>query len=113
MESRLAITVMYVVLGLLMSGLSVPLILNRVKPNPWYGFRVPKTLSDPDIWYKANHYAGVRLFAAGLVCAAGAAAVYALLPSLSLDIFSYTVLGIGLLALGGAVAASFIYLNSL
>ena len=53
--------------SLLMIGLSVPLIRGRIKPNHWYGFRIPLTLNNPDIWYPANRYGGWLLLIYGLV----------------------------------------------
>ncbi|HKV55306.1 MAG TPA: SdpI family protein [Candidatus Binataceae bacterium] len=46
---------------------SIPLILERVGPNRYYGFRTPKTLSSPEIWYAANSVAGKDLLIAGVV----------------------------------------------
>ncbi len=60
------ILVLYVVGGLLLTGLSIPLILEKVKPNGLYGFRVQQTLDDPKVWYAVNKYSGKRLLAAGL-----------------------------------------------
>jgi uncharacterized membrane protein len=45
----------------------VPLALQKIKPNGWYGFRTPKTLSDENIWYEANRVAGIDLSLAGLL----------------------------------------------
>ena len=47
--------------GLLLAAVSVPLVLGKIGPNPWYGFRVRKTLADPAVWYPANAYAAKRL----------------------------------------------------
>jgi hypothetical protein len=47
--------------NVLLIALSVPMIQGRVKPNPWYGFRIPLTLNNADIWYPANRYAGQLL----------------------------------------------------
>jgi hypothetical protein len=52
--------------GLLLALVSLPLINNKVKPNYFYGYRNRRTLSNPEIWYAANHYAGTQLFAAGI-----------------------------------------------
>jgi hypothetical protein len=49
-----------------MVGLAIPLIRGRIKPNHWYGFRIPLTLNYPDIWYPANRYAGWLLLIYGL-----------------------------------------------
>jgi hypothetical protein len=46
--------------------LSIPLILEKVPPNRWYGFRVAKTLSSERIWYKTNRVAGFDLVWAGI-----------------------------------------------
>lgn len=47
--------------------LAVPMALGMVPPNRWYGFRTPKTLSSPDIWYAANRASAWFLIAAGLL----------------------------------------------
>ena len=49
---------------LLILLLSVPMILGKVPPNGVYGFRTPKTLSSPEIWYPANRAAGWFMLAA-------------------------------------------------
>jgi hypothetical protein len=59
--------VLYVAAGLLLIGLTVPLIRRKVRPNAWYGFRARQTLADPAVWYAANAYAGKRLPAAGMI----------------------------------------------
>ena len=52
--------------GLLLSGLSLPLIWRKVGPNPWYGFRVRQTLEDPAVWYPVNAFAARGLLCVGL-----------------------------------------------
>src|SRR5512145_222539 len=49
-------TILFVSTSLLLTILSVPMILRRVKPNPLYGFRTAKTLAkgNEDVWYDAN-----------------------------------------------------------
>ena len=63
-------------IGILMIILAVPMILQRVKPNIWYGFRTWKTLSDERVWYSANQYAGRALLLAGSVIVVGAMVLY-------------------------------------
>lgn len=53
--------------GIIMILISIPLLINAIKPNWFYGFRTRKTLSSPEIWYKANKYAAKELIAAGMV----------------------------------------------
>jgi hypothetical protein len=55
------IWIMQLSTGLLLIALAVPLILGKIGPNLWYGFRVRRTLDDPAVWYKANAYAGKSL----------------------------------------------------
>jgi uncharacterized membrane protein len=61
------VTLLHGLTGLLFVGLSIPLICGRIPPNRFYGFRTPKTLSDPKIWYEANRIMGNDLFLAGAV----------------------------------------------
>lgn len=59
--------VFYSLAGLLFVVVSLPLILERVGPNRWYGLRVEKTLADERIWYAANKVLGYDLLVAGAV----------------------------------------------
>lgn len=47
-------TLGYLLIDLLMVGLSIPLLRRRVKPNEIYGLRVGATLADAWVWYEAN-----------------------------------------------------------
>jgi uncharacterized membrane protein len=60
-------TLFFVCSGLLITGLSIPMIKGLVKPNWWYGFRTVKTLSDKKIWYPANAYSGRLLLIMGII----------------------------------------------
>ena len=57
----------YAGMGLLVILICVPMILEMVPPNNWYGFRTRRTLSDPNVWYPANRIAGQYLAVAGVV----------------------------------------------
>ena len=48
---------------------AIPLILNKIPPNSWYGVRTEKTCKpgNEEIWYKANKYGGQQLLIAGLI----------------------------------------------
>jgi hypothetical protein len=52
------------VLPALIAVLALPMALEMIPPNRWYGLRTPKTLSSPDIWYSANRFSGWVLVAA-------------------------------------------------
>src|SRR5262245_37295765 len=61
--------------GLLFIALSIPLILERVPPNSFYGFRTAKSLSDPKIWYAINRISGCDLLIAGALITLGSLAM--------------------------------------
>ena len=107
-------TIFFVFTGLLVVGLSVPMIKRWVKPNLWYGFRTSKTLADEKVWYEANAYSGRLLFIVGIswvVAAVGLRYV----PTIGTDLAAYnTVYGlIVMIELLAVVALSFWYLQSL
>lgn len=83
--------IMYVVFGLLLVALAIPLMLDKIPPNPWYGFRVPSTLSDPEVWYKVNRYAARGLLATGILTVLGAIVLYRV-PGLSVDTYAWLTL---------------------
>jgi hypothetical protein len=56
-----------VLVAVLLILISLPLLFNAIGPNWLYGFRTRKTLSNPNIWYKANKYMAKELIAAGMV----------------------------------------------
>jgi hypothetical protein len=103
---------LFVSTGLLLAGISVPMILGKIPPNGLYGFRVKKTMENPEIWYPVNAYSGKWLFAAGVVQAVAAIGIY-FIPGLSLDFYAYVVLGVWLVVFGVALTASIRFLNSL
>ncbi len=103
---------MYAISGLVMAGLSVPLILHKIPPNGLYGFRIPSTLQDPQLWYKVNAYAGKRLLVVGLGTAVGAIIFYYTANS-SLDAYALSCLGLFLALFLWAVITSFLYLKSI
>ena len=57
-QEKLVLSLVFVGVGLLWIGISIPLLYEKIGPNQWYGFRTRKTLSDKEIWYKANKYMG-------------------------------------------------------
>jgi uncharacterized membrane protein len=51
-----------VLLAGLIMALSLPLILNKIPPNKWYGVRIPKAFHSDENWYQINQYGGKVLF---------------------------------------------------
>lgn len=58
----------FTILGcsLLFSVIAIPLALRMVPPNIVYGFRTRATLSDRDLWYRANAHFGRGLLVSSL-----------------------------------------------
>jgi hypothetical protein len=108
----LTLLCMYVCFGLLLSALSVPMILRKVKPNGLYGFRIPATLRNPALWYDANAYAGKYLLATGGVFVLAAVALY-FVPGIGLDVYALSCAGVILAGLAVTVVQSLRYLQTL
>lgn len=71
--------------GLLITLVSLPLWRGKIRPNWFYGFRTPRTLSNEQLWNVANTTLGRDLAIAGLAQVAIAMAVLLLaLPEIAL-----------------------------
>ena len=92
LSSLVSTMVVFALVGCLLIGISVPLIQRRIKPNPWYGFRVPKTLRNPDIWYAANAYMARRMIVCGVLTllAAIGFAPFGLIPKVGLGFYVFS-----------------------
>ncbi len=52
--------------GLLLIGISIPMWLEKVPMNGWYGFRIAKSFESDENWYRINKFGGL----AGIACGA-------------------------------------------
>jgi uncharacterized membrane protein len=59
--------VVFIFCGLLFIGLAIPMILRKIPPNPYYGWRTPKAYSSNRIWYQINWYTGRDILVMGVV----------------------------------------------
>jgi uncharacterized membrane protein len=87
---------LYVVGGLILIALAVPLVLRKIPPNPLYGFRIEWTREDPELWYSVNAYTGKWLVFVG-ACSVIGAIVLAFIPGINLVEYAF-----GCLAVFGA-----------
>ena len=104
---------LFLLSGLLMVLVALPLVAGQVPRNYLYGFRTGKTLSSDPLWYAANRYAGRQLFWGGLTTAVGSLLVLPFAARLSLDGTALIGLAVTLMPLGIAVVRSFRYLRTL
>lgn len=103
---------LYTFSGLVLAGLSIPLILCKIPPNGIYGFRVRSTQQNPVLWYKVNVFAGWRFLVVGLGTAVGAIILYfATFPDV--ENFALSCLGVFLALFLWGLITSYLYLRSL
>ncbi len=57
-------------LPLVLVATGLPMTLELVPPNRFYGFRTSQTLASPDLWYSANFAAGLAAVLLGLAATA-------------------------------------------
>lgn len=93
---------LFIAVGLLIAGVSIPLITERVPPNIFYGFRTRKTLSDERIWYEANRASGRALLVAGVITATASLVVLLFGQGMDPDRAVATLVTILLLSIAGA-----------
>lgn len=110
MESMIGV---YLGTGLMVSLCSLPMIMRWVPPNRLVGFRTPRTLSGPNVWYPANRIAGQYLAAAGVLIMFAAGIVSVLQKSISTQTASVTLMSLSLGALAAATVLSFLALRRL
>lgn len=91
MDPKIGIFLMNFVFPVVVVPLAIPMARRKIPPNPFYGFRTPKTFSSEAIWYEANAYSGKALCIAGVVSLAG---LLALLPFCRLlSLWPFLILG--------------------
>jgi uncharacterized membrane protein len=94
--------VVFPLLGILFFVLAWPLANRRVRPNRWYGLRVPATFADETVWYEANAVAGRDMMVFGAV----ATVISLVLPHIThLRAETYAVICAGLFGFGSLLLA--------
>lgn len=104
---------LFSLVGVLFIGISIPLIQRRVPPNRYYGFRTPKTLSDPDVWYTANHVSGIDLFIAGSLITVSSLAMMLLAQRWQPEQVAMTLLTVMVFSVVGVAWHGFVVLKRL
>ena len=113
------ILISFLLTGILFIGSSIPLLLNKIPPNDWYGFRTPKTQSNEEIWYKSNRYMARDFLILGIIHLAFTISyfIYSLFNILTdhTNSMIFAIGGTSILSLGTLVMIirSFLYLRKL
>ena len=64
-NAKTAVTL--VCLGVILIGVSIPLLLGKIRMNHFYGFRIRKAFESEDNWYEINCYGAKALIRWSLV----------------------------------------------
>jgi hypothetical protein len=108
----LTLMIVYIASGILLVLLSIPLLLEKVPPNPVYGFRISPALDDPRIWYATNKHSAKRLMCAGLSVVIAAVGLY-FVPSITLDVYALSCLAVFAVVATVGLVQSIKYMNAL
>jgi len=95
MEYDILLILTIILIGILEIIVGLPLLFGKIKPNWIYGFRLPKTLSSDEIWYKSNRYVGRDFVITGIVVTLGSLFLY--IFRFSFSIIEITWIGVSLL----------------
>jgi uncharacterized membrane protein len=90
---------------------AIPLVLGWIPRNRFYGVRVPKTLSDDRVWYRANRFGGCALIVASAIYLAIARA-FPMKPGMDVAAWLLHV-GAFVVPLFAGVLASLVYVRRL
>ncbi len=61
------IFIVSILCSLLFIGISIPLILQKIPPNEFYGIRIEKAFESDVLWYQVNQYGGWAMVVAGVI----------------------------------------------
>lgn len=100
-------------LPLLMAALAIPMALGKVPPNAFYGFRTPKTLSSPTIWYPANRVGGRYMLIASLFTICFNVILLSMYPQWPSQLLCVVMAGAGAASMMVATILSMVYLRKL
>jgi len=57
------------IIGLVLIGVSIPLVLKKIPRNYYYGIRLPKAFKSKENWYAINAYGGKWMIGCGAILA--------------------------------------------
>jgi hypothetical protein len=69
---------LFVLIGLVVAAMGIPMALRKVPRNRFYGLRIAATFADESVWYDANAVSGRDLIIAGLLVVMTALALWGL-----------------------------------
>ena len=113
MDPKIKAIISFVIPSILFICISWPLIKNKIPPNCAYGFRLRKTLSNKEIWYKANKFGGQCVLTAGIITLISCCWLWMHKEGLSLATINEAGIKLLILPLTGAIVLSLTYIKKL
>ncbi len=100
---------LFAAVGLLYTGLGIPLFRGQVKPNSWYGCQTTRTMSNERFWYVVNRVTGRDMIAAGIAVLIGSFVVFLLRSQMNSDfaaavLLAGLILGVGIMVVNSLKA---------
>jgi uncharacterized membrane protein len=63
------LAIIHVIVGLIIIGVSLPLVKRKIKRNQWYGIRIPEAFKSEERWLEINQFGGRLMMRLGFVIA--------------------------------------------
>lgn len=107
-------TLLYLYIGssFILILIALPLLARKIKPNPFYGFRIRKTLEDSELWYSVNQYFAKHLLITGFLQTIASILFY-VIPDISIDAYALSCLGVFVILFAVAMIKSLKYIREL
>jgi uncharacterized membrane protein len=102
----------YIAGGIVLALLALPFLAGKVKPNLFYGLRIPATLENPVVWYAANKFFAKRLLVVALIEVIAAVGLY--FPrNMNTERYTLSVFGVFIVTFVIAMFQSLRYIKSI
>ena len=62
----ITVFIIFLFVGLIFVGISIPLLKRKVPINNWYGVRLPNIMKDENVWYETNYKSAKLLLKFGI-----------------------------------------------
>jgi len=112
MADKDLLLLLYCSAGVVLAGMSIPLIRRKIPPNGMYGLRSEKTINNPELWYLVNQYSARRMLWTAIAFVFTALGLY-FLPGLALDEYAMICLGVFSIGMVITIVQTVNYLRSL
>ena len=113
MDDATLIMIVFIISGMAEIIQGIPLMFNKIKPNWLYGFRLPSTVSNKELWYPVNRYLGRGLVIAGMILVIGTLFLFMIDLGLSFLDKTLVLLFLLIIPLAAAIIGGFLYLKKI